>query len=206
MKQKKLIIFSILFSISISQAEAKKNAYIKLDNPVVEAPLVVEFFSFYCGPCFIFNHKYKIDKTVSETLPEGIKLTKYHVSAMGKLGNELTEAWSIATVLDVEDKMEPLLFDAQMNKRLHNIDDIKAVFKSIGISSSVYDKMKESEEVKDLTFKQNKAVNSFNVTSTPSFYVSGKYKIKNKNVIYKSIEDYASNYADLINELLMNRN
>ncbi|MCW2257576.1 thiol:disulfide interchange protein DsbA [Providencia alcalifaciens] len=203
LKLKHIAIFSMLLSISAAQAASEKSAYVTLNSPVAEAPSVVEFFSFYCGPCYLFNHNYNVDKAVSKALPKDIKLTKYHVGAMGKLGNELTEAWSIAMVLDVEDKMEPLLFDAQMNKKINNSDDIKVIFKSIGISSDVYDEMKGSKKVKDLTFKQNEAVKSFNVTSTPSFYVSGKYKIENQNVPHTNIEDYTSNYADLINKLLM---
>lgn len=203
LKLKHIAIFSMLLSISAAQAASEKSVYLTLNSPVSEAPSVVEFFSFYCGPCYLFNHNYNVDKAVSKALPKDIKLTKYHVGAMGKLGNELTEAWSIAMALDVEDKMEPLLFDAQMNKKINNSDDMKVIFKSIGISSDVYDEMKGSEKVKYLTFKQNEAVKSFNVTSTPSFYVSGKYKIENKNIPHTNIEDYASNYAALIKELLM---
>lgn len=106
---------------------------------------------------------------------------------MGKLGNELTEARSTAIALNIEDKIENLLFDAQINKKINNIND-----------------MKTSKKVKTLTFKQNEEVKSFNVTSPPSFYVSGKHKIENKNIPYKNIEDYVSNYANLISNLLIN--
>lgn len=71
---------------------------------------MVEFF-FYCGPCYQFAETYHVGSTVSQALPEGTKLTKYHVGLMGKLGNELTEAWSIAMVMGIEDKIEGLLFD-----------------------------------------------------------------------------------------------
>lgn len=92
--------------------------YTRLDKPVASAPAAVEFFSFYCCHCYQFAETYHVGGTVSKALPEGTKLTKYHVSQMGKLGNELTEAWSM--VMGIEDKIEKPLFDELQNKHAIN--------------------------------------------------------------------------------------
>ncbi len=46
-----------------------------------------------------------------------MRKSPYHVSLMGKLGNELTEAPAVATVLGVEDKIEGAMFDAVQTAR-----------------------------------------------------------------------------------------
>lgn len=55
-------------------------------------PAVVEFFSFYCPPCFAFSQQYGIDKGIWDVLPSGQKMVKYHVDFLGLLGPQLTDA------------------------------------------------------------------------------------------------------------------
>ena len=200
-----LVIVLMFFStLTLVQAETIKEGtqYQNLDKEVSGVPIVIEFFSFYCGPCYLFAETYNVDKTVSESLPEGVKLTKYHVGVMGALGEELTVAWSIATVLNLEGKVEKLLFERQKSRTLNTVEDIKSVFSELGVSSERYDEMKYRKDVNELTEKQNKAIAEFNVTSTPSFYVLGKYKINNNGVSEKNIEGYPKGLADIIVYLL----
>ncbi len=49
--------------------------YTRLDKPVAAAPAVVEFFSFYCGPCYQFAETYRVGSTVAQALPAGEKVT-----------------------------------------------------------------------------------------------------------------------------------
>ena len=141
--------------------------------------------------------------TVSQALPEGTKLTKYHVGLMGKLGNELTEAWSIAMVMGIEDKIEGLLFDELQKKRaINSEEDIQRVFAAAGVDAAAYENARHSLLVKGLIAKQNEAVKALDVRATPSFYVSGKYKIDNAGMASQSVDGYAKEYAAVVRYLL----
>lgn len=90
-----------------------------LKTPVEDAPAVVEFFSFYCPPCAVFSSRFFVSQALDKVLPSGEKVVKYHVSTMGPMGQELTEAWSIAKVLGVEDKVElPQFVAVQINRSI----------------------------------------------------------------------------------------
>ncbi|MNI72315.1 Thiol:disulfide interchange protein DsbA precursor [compost metagenome] len=50
--------------------------------------------------------------------------------------------------------------------------------------------------------KQNEAVKALDVRATPSFYVSGKYKIDNAGMASQSVDGYAKEYAAVVHYLL----
>lgn len=196
-----------LFMLALPAAQAAgysmDEQYTQLDKPVATAPAVVEFFSFYCGPCYQFAETYHVGSTVAQALPAGKKLTRYHVSLMGKLGNELTEAWAVATVLGVEDKVEGAMFDAvQKQHSVNSADDIQRVFTAAGVDAATYENARHSLLVKGLIARQNEAVKAFEVRDTPSFYVAGKYKVDNAGMASTSVESYAKEYAAVVRYLL----
>jgi len=194
-----------LFMFSSAQAADYRvgEQYSLQGNPVAAAPAVVEFFSFYCGTCYQFSQNYHVGSAVSKALPTGTSLTRYHVSQMGKLGNELTEAWAVATVLGVEDKIEGALFKAlQKQRAINSSEDIQRVFTAAGIDAATYENTRQSMPVKGLIAKQNEAVNAFDVRGTPSFYVAGKYKIENTGIASTSVEGYVKEYAAVVRYLL----
>ncbi|CAO97718.1 protein disulfide oxidoreductase DsbA [Erwinia tasmaniensis] len=195
---------SALFSSLTTAADYKENdRYFLQKSPVTTVPDVVEFFSFYCGPCFQFSHTYKVTDAIVKRLPAGTKLTKYHVGLMGPLGHELTEAWSVAMVLGIENKVETLLFEKiQQEHAVKSVADIMKVFSSVGVEAGQYENTRRSLPVQALVKKQYDAVESMNVTSTPSFYVQGKYRVNNAAVTSSSPDDYAKEFADIIRFLL----
>ena len=201
------LIAAVLLMLLLPAATAadyrEGEQYTRLDKPVASAPAVVEFFSFYCGPCYQFADTYHVGSTVSQALPAGTKLTKYHVGLMGKLGNELTEAWSVAMVLGIEDKIEGPLFDELQKKRaINSVEDIQRVFSAAGVEAAAYENARHSLLVKGLIAKQNEAVKALDVRATPSFYVSGKYKIDNAGMASTSVDGYAQEYAAVVRYLL----
>ncbi|WP_454877557.1 DsbA family protein [Serratia inhibens] len=201
------LIAAVLLMLLLPAATAadyrEGEQYTRLDKPVASAPAVVEFFSFYCGPCYQFADTYHVGSTVSQALPAGTKLTKYHVGLMGKLGNELTEAWSVAMVLGIEDKIEGPLFDELQKKRaINSVEDIQRVFSAAGVDAAAYENARHSLLVKGLIAKQNEAVKALDVRATPSFYVSGKYKIDNAGMASTSVDGYAQEYAAVVRYLL----
>lgn len=176
--------------------------YTTLTTPVTHAPKVIEFFSFYCGPCYQFVEKYPVSEAINKILPEGETVTKYHVNALGPLGNELTEAWAIAMVMGKTDAVEKKLFEALRNKKLTSVADIQAVFAQEGIDAETYEKARGSLTVKGAIARQNNAIAAFGVKATPSFYVDGKYHINNAAIAVPTPEAYASGYAEVVKTLL----
>ena len=204
MKKIWLALVGMVMAFSASAVQFSDGTqYVTLDKPVTGEPQVLEFFSFYCGPCYQFADTYRVGSTVAQALPAGEKVTKYHVSLMGRLGNELTEAWAVATVLGVEDKIEGAMFDAvQKQRAVNGADDIQRVFTAAGIDAATYENARQSLLVKGLIAKQNEAVKAFEVRGTPSFYVAGKYKIDNAGMASTSVEGYAKEYAAVVRYLL----
>lgn len=200
--------FVIILALWATVAWAKPSSinagtqYQPLAKQINDVPPVIEFFSFYCGPCYLFAEKYHVDNTISQALPNGIKLTKYHVGVMGPLGQELTTAWSIASVLELQNKVEALLFSQLRAGKLKSVDDIKAIFATFDVTPERYDALRQSPEVNALIEKQNQAIVDFNVTSTPSFYVLGKYHVNNNGVSDKTLEGFPKELANIIVQLL----
>lgn len=71
----------LAFSASAAQYEDGKQ-YTTLEKQVAGAPQVLEFF-FFCPHCYQFEEVLHISDNVKKKLPEGVKMTKYHVNFMG---------------------------------------------------------------------------------------------------------------------------
>ncbi|AFI89683.1 protein disulfide oxidoreductase DsbA [Pectobacterium parmentieri] len=195
------LTFGTTLAMAASLSDGKQ--YDVMAKSVSDAPAVVEFFSFYCPPCAAFSEPYKVSQTIDANLPEGYHVEKYHVSAMGSMGKPLTEAWSVAKVLGIQSRVEQPLFTAvQKTKSINSEDAIRQIFIQAGVSSEEYDAVKNSFAVKALTEKQERAATQFAVTGTPSFYVRGKYLIRNNGIEERSPEAYGKAFADVVNALL----
>ena len=120
----------LAFSASAAQYEDGKQ-YTTLEKPVAGAPQVLEFFSFFCPHCYQFEEVLHISDNVKKKLPEGVKMTKYHVNFMGgDLGKELTQAWAVAMALGVEDKVTVPLFEGVQKPRQFVLHLISAMYLS----------------------------------------------------------------------------
>ncbi|HCB2556134.1 DsbA family protein [Escherichia coli] len=190
-------------AVTQAAAPVEGKDYSVLKAPVADAPAVVEFFSFYCPPCAAFSSRFHVSQAVDKILPSGEKVVKYHVSSMGPMGPELTEAWSVAKVLGVEDKVElPLFVAVQINRSIKTEGTIRQVFIDAGISARDYDAAKNSMAVRALTVRQQEAAKAYGVTGTPSFFVNGKYLVNNSAIQPFSEQDYAKGFAKVVGELL----
>lgn len=195
-------LFSLFLCLALTgPLYAQESAtYSVLEKPVVSAvqdnETVVEFFSFYCPSCYAFSQDYGIDNAIRESLPPEKKLVRYHVDFLGELGEELTRAWSVAMVLGVEDKVAPLLFDAvQKTRRLKSAADIPGIFIRAGVYPGEYVQTLASKEVAEMTEKQRRLFREYGVSSTPSVYVNGRYRIENSAFQADSVEAFRKNYV-----------
>jgi len=135
--------------------------------------------------------------------PVGEKVIKYHVSAMGRLGSELTEAWAIATIMGKSDAVEMPLFESEQKaKTLQNIADIKDIFTHAGFTPAEYESAQNSLVVKALIAKQEAVLRQFSVSDTPSYYVNGRYKVNNAGINADTTEGYVDGFTEVVSDLL----
>ncbi|ATM97811.1 protein disulfide isomerase I [Yersinia frederiksenii] len=204
MKNVWLALVGMVMAFSASAAQFTDGTqYQTLNKPVTSEPQVLEFFSFYCPHCYQFEEIYHVPQTVKKALPEGVKMTRYHVEFLGPLGKELTQAWAVAMALGVEEKVTPLMFEGvQKTQTVQTPNDIRNVFIKAGVSGEDYDAALNSFVVKSLVVQQQKAAEDLQLRGVPAMFVNGKYMIKNDGMDTSSMDNYVKQYADVVKFLL----
>ncbi|OCJ43336.1 thiol:disulfide interchange protein DsbA [Serratia sp. 14-2641] len=200
MKKIWLALVGMVMAFSASAAQFSDGTqYITLDKPVTGEPQVLEFFSFYCPHCYQFEETYHISDAVKKVLPEGTKMTKYHVEFLGPLGKQLTQAWAVAMALGVEDKITQPMFEAiQKTQTVQTPDDIRKVFVNAGVAGEEYDAALNSFVVKSLVAQQEKAAEDLQLRGVPAVFVNGKYMVKNDGLDTSSMDVYVKQFADVV--------
>ncbi len=200
MKKIWLALVGMVMAFSASAAQFSDGTqYVTLDKPVTGEPQVLEFFSFYCPHCYQFEEVYHVSDAVRKALPEGTKMTKYHVEFLGPLGKQLTQAWAVAMALGVEDKITQPMFEAiQKTQTVQTPDDIRNVFIKAGVSAEDYDSALNSFVVKSLVVQQEKAAEDLQLRGVPAVFVNGKYMVKNEGLDTSSMEAYVKQFADVV--------
>ncbi|AJJ61654.1 thiol:disulfide interchange protein DsbA [Yersinia aldovae] len=204
MKNVWLALVGMVMAFSVSAGQFKDGTqYQTLNKPITGEPQVLEFFSFYCPHCYQFEEVYHVPQAVKKALPEGTKMTRYHVEFLGPLGKQLTQAWAVAMALGVEEKVTPLMFEGvQKTQTIQTPDDIRNVFIKAGISGEDYDSALNSFVVKSLVVQQVKAAEDLQLRGVPAMFVNGKYMIKNDGMDTSSMDAYVKQYADVVKFLL----
>ncbi|BCU57668.1 MULTISPECIES: thiol:disulfide interchange protein DsbA [Enterobacter] len=192
----------LAFSASAAQFTDGKQ-YTTLDKPVAGEPQVLEFFSFYCPHCYDFERVWHISDAVKKTLPEGTKMTKYHVEFLGPLGKDLTQAWAVAMALGVEDKITAPMFEAvQKTQTVQNVADIRKVFVDAGVKGEDYDAALNSFVVKSLVAQQEKAAADLQLQGVPAMFVNGKYQLNPQGMDTSNMDVFVQQYADTVKHLV----
>lgn len=197
-----LVGMVLAFSASAAQITDGKQ-YTTLDKPVVGAPQVLEFFSFYCPHCYEFEEVLHVSDNVKKKLPEGTKMVKYHVEFLGPLGKDLTQAWAVAMALGVENKIEVPMFEAvQKTQTVQNVADIRDVFIKAGVKPEEYDAAWNSFVVKSLVAQQEKAAADFQLRGVPAMYVDGKYMLNPQGMDTSNMDMFVQEYANTVRALV----
>ncbi|MCO6524299.1 MAG: DsbA family protein [Candidatus Schmidhempelia sp.] len=211
MKKILLFISILLMSFTSIAADSKSDKtdivegkqYIKLLQLPSQQKEVIEFFSFYCGACYMAETQFHISDTIKENLPQDIALKKYHIENFGGLSKALSEAWAIANVLDITDSFSKAIFNGiQRDKNITTPEDIKKVFNQLGVSSEEYDSMKSNILVKTFLTQQSAAIEKLKPISVPSFYVNGKYQLNGRELNQTNEALWIKDHSRVINYLL----
>lgn len=197
-----LVGMILVFSASAAQFTDGKQ-YITLDKPVTGEPQVVEFFSFNCPHCYQFEQVFHIPDNVKKKLPEGTRVTKYHVEFLEPLGKDLTQAWAVAMALGIEDKILSPMFEAvQKTQTVQNDADIRKVFIDAGVKPEEYDAAWNSFVVKSLVVQQEKAAADFQLQGVPAMYVNNKYQLNMQGMDTSDMAIFVQQYADTVKYLV----
>ena len=204
MKKIWLALVGIAMAFGASAAQfSEGDQYVKLDKSITNEPQVLEFFSFYCPHCYEFEEVYHVSDAVRKGLPEGVKMTKYHVEFLGPLGKQLTQAWAVAMALGVEDKITQPMFEAvQKTQSVQSPEDIRNVFIKAGVSAADYDGALNSFVVKSLVVQQEKAAEDLQLRGVPAIFVNGKYMVKNDGLDTSSMDSSVQQFSHVVNFLL----
>lgn len=139
---------------------------------------VVEFFWYGCGHCYNFE---PLIGQWKKGLAEDVQFVGS--PAVWNKPMELhAKAYYTAQVLDVEEAMHPVLFQA-MNvdrKRLQSDKEIKALFTANGVSGEDFDKAYNSFGVNSQVRQANSRARAAKITGTPEMMVNGKYRISTR--------------------------
>lgn len=204
MKKIWLAVAGMILAFSASAAQfTEGKQYNTLAQPVAGEPQVLEFFSFYCPHCYQFEQVLHVSDAVKKKLPEGTKMTKYHVEFLGPLGKEITQAWAVAMALGVEDKITSPLFEAvQKTQTVQSAADIRKVFVDAGVKGEEYDAAWNSFVVKSLVAQQEKAAADLKLTGVPAMFVNGKYQLNMQGMDTSSMDIFLHQYSDTVKYLV----
>lgn len=204
MKKIWLALAGMILAFSASAADITEGKqYNTLDKPVAGESQVLEFFSFYCPHCYDFEQVWHVSEAVKKKLPQGTKMTKYHVEFLGPLGKEMTQAWAVAMALGVEDKISSPMFEAvQKTQTVQTVADIRDVFIKAGVKGEEYDAAWNSFVVKSLVAQQEKAAADLQLQGVPAMFVNGKYQIDQNGMDKDSLDAFVKSYADTVKFLV----
>ncbi|MBJ7267050.1 MULTISPECIES: thiol:disulfide interchange protein DsbA/DsbL [Idiomarina] len=168
-----------LFMAATLQAEefSENKHYEVLDNPASTTPEIIEYFSFYCMACYRFE---PIAKELASTYPDTFK--KSHTSGLTPkpgMGSKMTQAYSLALMLNKEQAISESIFKQQFGQRqsIDTQEKIKDIFIQAGISEDDFKRGFNNFSVKARAKQMDKDARDKNITSTPTLIVNGKYKI-----------------------------
>lgn len=186
---------SITPATQLEPIEIEKQ-YIAL--PTIPSPdqEVIEFFSFNCPSCFKFETETHVSQAIKKALPEGVKFKRYHLVSFGPMAMELSKAWAVANVLDVQEQALEALYKAvQKDHKIHSVDDIKAIFETLGVNAETYDKTVDGFLVKAFMAQQVEAINELRPVSIPTVIVNRKFYINPQELNKTSNELFVKDYA-----------
>lgn len=208
---KKVIVFMGALFISFAGFAAttelakieEGKQYITLPKYASAEKEVIEFFSFNCPSCYLFDNEFKGPQTIAENLPEGVPFNKYHLDNFGPLAKELAEAWAIATVLDIRESVSTAMYNGiHKTKSIKTANDIRKIFINLGVDGDKFDSMKSNFLVQSFMAQQRAAVNELKPNSIPTVTVNGKYFVNARGLDQSSNNATIEDYSRVVNYLV----
>lgn len=162
--------------------QTQSGTYTTLSSPITIAPPVIVFFSFTSPNSYGWAIDHEVVQSIRRVVPQGTEISRYHApcrKSWPAFGSDLTHSWSVAKSLGVDDRIIKPLFDAVLvDRRVTDLEGIRAVFDDCGIPPSLF--LKEWGKQWVLSHKEamDEAVEHVEVRNLPCIVVKGKYMIQ----------------------------
>ncbi|MGM0905029.1 MAG: thiol:disulfide interchange protein DsbA/DsbL [Pseudomonadota bacterium] len=172
------LVCALFIAVTLQAKEFNENEHYEvLDISASSEPEIIEYFSFYCMACYRFE---PIAKELAATYPNSFK--KSHTSGLSPkpgMGNKMTQAYSLALMLNKEQVISERIFEQQFGQRqsIDTQEKIKDIFVQAGVSENDFKRGFNNFSVKARAKQMEKDVRDKNITGTPTLIVNGKYKI-----------------------------
>lgn len=180
--------------------------YNVVSDKVTDKPEVREFFSFYCPHCFSFE---PFMQKLASGLPEGVPFEKNHVDFLRAATPEIQFMLSKALVIAEKEGKEKEVVSALFNyihvqhAKFTSEKDIKNVLIINGLDADKVDKLFSSfavdSQAKGMKKRQDELSKKGALTSVPTVFVNGKYRVNAQALDRNNIEQ---DYQNLVKYLL----
>jgi thiol:disulfide interchange protein DsbA len=200
-----LLVLSMPFLANAGEYVEGKQ-YTKVSESVTAKPEVREYFSFYCPHCFKFE---PFMHDVKAMLPQGVKFERNHVDFLRAASPEiqamLSKSVVVAQQLGMENKLVGAIFNYIHVQRavITSEKDIRNIFVLNGADKDKFDKLMKSFSVnskaKQMKKNQDAMTAKRALSSVPSIFINGKYRINIKEL---DQSNFQADYKNLINYLL----
>lgn len=170
--------------------------YKEISSEATSKPQIIEYFSFYCGSCYQFS---PFSDKLAETYPDAFKAYQVDFIAPRNMGEVIVQSWAAANVLGVADEFKKRTFHQHFveRKQSNTLNDLKAIFNSVGVSPQQFEQAYGSFAVRSLTNRMRTSARDFNVRSTPTYIINGKYQ-----VLQQGFRDSGANFFTDLEELV----
>jgi thiol:disulfide interchange protein DsbA len=154
--------------------------YTVLNQNASDAPIVQEFFSFWCPHCYNFE---PIVEQIKAQLNSSTAFEKVHVDFMGFTSQDIQQGASKAMLMGrsmgIETRINSAIF-AHIHvtkKDIGGMADLKPLFLANGVSEQAFNDALNSDEVNNLIDQHNATFMQYrgDLKSVPTFIVNGQY-------------------------------
>lgn len=155
--------------------------YVIRGNALSPKKEIREFFSFWCGHCFIMQ---KTFKQIREQIPEATFVPNPVMMLGGHMGVESQKALVVAQNFGLTDEFMQGLFHNmhELNKIPMSHDEMGDFMTTIGIPKNKYDSEANSFPVLGQVAKFDKAAEDADIDAVPELLVNGKYLVTMESV------------------------
>lgn len=183
-----------LVSYSVEAASFEEGVhYHELSTDKADAPVITEFFSFYCQSCY---HYQPFNEKIKTEWPD--ILVKHHVSNNATI----QQAWAVARLLKVDSGFADAVFSRNFVERnqVNSMDAVYEIFNDLGIEQAEIDRVMAGFQVRGLVRRMQIEEERYNVRGTPTYIVNGRYRMDYR--AFRNSEDFFNDYLELARYLL----
>lgn len=149
--------------------------YKVISEQATSEPEVMEYFSFNCIHCYSFA---PVMNNLKAELDGEVAVRATHVDFLGNNGRDLTWAYAMMVIMDVEDQVKMPLFAAIHDNRARiNRNTIPEFFELHGVDPQEFANYAQSFAVSGLEARMRQATVAKQIRGTPTVIVNGRYEI-----------------------------